>query len=251
LPITNPVAPGEFLSLFGSGLGPASAVKASLPYPPMLAGVSVSIDGIPAPIQSVSDGQINCIVPYEIAGDAFAVVQVTNNGVASNAVTLYNDFSAPGVFTLDGSGTGAAAALHPDGSIVNAQNPARVGETIALYLTGLGSVTPGSLSYTDDIFDVYVDDIEAKVTFSGLAPGFAGLYQLNFVVPKVPDGGPIGLDIEDTVTAAYNSIATLEVAAPASAAIHPATHSNRRTRAMQHAMQSCYKFATSCAPSRR
>jgi len=261
LPITNPVTPGEFLSLFGSGLGPGSPVQASVPYPTTLANVSVSIDGFPAPIQSVSDGQINCIVPYEIAGDSFAVVQVTYNGVISNAVTLYNDFSAPGVFTLDGSGTGEAAALHPDGSIVNAGNPAQVGETIALYVTGLGSLMAGAqdgvgasttmLTNTDDIFEVYVDDIEANVTFSGLAPGFAGLYQLNFVVPNVPEGGQLGLDIEDTVTDAYNSIATLEVAAPASAEVLQALHSDRRTRAMKHALQSCYKFATSCAHSRR
>jgi len=251
LPITNPVTPGEFLSLFGSGLGPASPVQASVPYPATLAGVSVSIDGFAAPIQSVSAGQINCIVPYFIQGDSFAVIQVTYNGVTSNAVTLYNDFSAPGVFTLDGSGTGEAAALHPDGSIVNAQNPAQVGETIALYLTGLGAVTPGALSYTEDIFEVYVDDVEANVTFSGLAPGFAGLYQLNFVVPSVTEGGPLELDVEDTVTDAYNSIATLEVAAPASAAIPQSQHSDRRKRAIQHAMQSCYKSATSCPSSRR
>jgi uncharacterized protein (TIGR03437 family) len=251
LPITNPVTPGEFLSLFGSGLGPPSPVQASVPYPAALAGVSVSIDGFPAPIQSVSAGQINCIVPNFILGDSFAVIQVTYNGVTSNAVTLYNDFSAPGVFTLDGSGTGEAAALHPDGSIVDAGNPAQVGETIAVFVTGLGAVTPGALSYTEDIFEVYVDDLEANVTFSGLAPGFEGLYQLNFVVPSVPGGGPLELDVEDTVTDAYNSIATLEVAAPVSAAIPQAMRPDRRTRAMRHAMQSCYKSATSCQSSRR
>jgi len=190
-------------------------------------------------------------VPYEVAGDAFAVVQVTNNGVMSNAVTLYNDFSAPGVFTLDGSGTGEAAALHPDGSIVNAQNPAQVGETIAVFVTGLGSVTPGAMAETEDVLDVLVDDIPATVTFSGLAPGFAGLYQLNFVVPSAPDGGPLGLDIEDTVTAAYNSIATLAVAAPSSASAPRALRSGQRSRAIKHAAQSCYKFATSCTPARR
>jgi uncharacterized protein (TIGR03437 family) len=241
LPITNPVTPGELLSLFGSGLGPVSVAKASLPYPNTLAGVSVSIDGIAAPVQSVSDGQINCIVPYEIAGDSFAVVRVTNNGVLSNTVTLYNDFSAPGVFTLDGSGTGDAAALHSDGSIVNAGDPAQVGETIALYATGLGALMAGaqdgvgasstSLTNTVDTFEVYVDDVEATVTFSGLAPGFAGLYQLNFVVPSVPDAGPLELDVEDTVTEAYNSIAVLEVSATASSARPKVLHTGPGERA--------------------
>jgi uncharacterized protein (TIGR03437 family) len=202
-----------------------------------LKGVSVSINGTAAPVQLVSNGQINCIVPFEIA-DPYAVVQVTYQGVASNKVTLYTNTSAPGVFALDQSGTGDAAALHPNGNIVNAGDPALVGETIAVYVTGLGTVTPASkdgiadttLSFTVDTFDVYVDNVKAPVTFSGLAPGFAGLYQVNFVVPSIPSGA-VNLDLFDESNGAYNSIATLEVSATTSLAMPEALHAGPQKRA--------------------
>ncbi len=227
LPITNPVAAGEFVSLFGTGIGPSTVQVSGLPYLPSFGGVSVSVNGTPAPVQLVGSGQVNFIVPFEIT-DPYAVVTVTYKGTTSNAVTLYTDSSAPGAFTLDQSGTGDVAALHPDGSVVTANNPAQVGETIAAYLTGLGTVNPSSadgvgaslttLSYTDDTIDVYVDGQQANVTFEGLAPGFAGLYQVNFVVPSTPDVGPVDLDFSDENNGAYNSIAVLEVTSTAASA---------------------------------
>jgi uncharacterized protein (TIGR03437 family) len=242
LPITNPVAPGEFLTLFGSGLGPASVAEAALPYPNTLSGVSVSINGTPAPVQLASSGQINCIVPYEIS-DPFAVVTVTYNGTTSNAVTLYTDTSAPGVFTLDESGTGDAALLHADFSVVSAASPAQVGETLQLFLTGLGTVSPAAQdgvadavqATTDDTIDVFSDGpqalMPATVTFSGLAPGFAGLYQVNFVVPNTPDTGPVFLDIADENNGAYNSMATLELSTTSASARPKAVQVNTRLRA--------------------
>jgi len=228
LPITNPIAPGEFITLFGTGIGPASVVQAALPYPDTLGGVSVSINGTPAPVQLASSGQVNCIVPYEL-NDPFAVVQVTYNGVTSNAVTLYVDTSAPGIFTLDESGLGDAAALHKDGTVVNAANPAQVGETIAVYVTGLGTVSPASadgaaassspLSYTDDTIVAYVDDVgPIAPTYEGLAPGFAGLYQVNVTIPSTPDTGAVFLDINDTTNGAYDSVAVVEVSGTAASA---------------------------------
>jgi len=227
LPITNPVAPGEFLTLFGTGLGPSTAAAASLPFPSTLSGVSVSINGRAAPIYVASATEIICIVPFETT-EPFAVIQVTNNSVTSNAVTLFTDYSAPGVFTQDESGTGGAAAIHPNGTVVTASNPANVGETIAVFLTGLGTVTPTvadgvgapttTLSPTDDTIDVFVDLQQATVAFSGLAPGFAGLYQVNFVVPTTPDTGPVYLDIADEANGAYNSMALLYVSGKSSAA---------------------------------
>jgi uncharacterized protein (TIGR03437 family) len=220
LPITNPVSPGEFISLFGSGLGPSSVMEASLPYPASLGGVSVSIDGLPAPVQLASSGQINCIVPYGL-NSPYAVVTVTYKNQTSNAVTLYTDSSSPGIFTSSESGIGVGAALHPDGSVVTDSHPAQVGEIIAVYVTGLGAVNPTSpdgapasgtnLSHTTDTIDVYIDGTQATVGYSGLAPGFAGLYQVNFTVPQITDTGEVNLDLFDENNGAYNSIASLPV----------------------------------------
>jgi len=229
LPITNPVTPGEFVTLFGSGLGPANVAVAPLPYPTTLGGVSVTFDNIPAPVQLASSGQINCIVPYELNAP-YAVVKVTYNNTPSNSVTLYTDTSAPGIFTSGQSGIGEAAALHPNGAVVNASNPAQVGEVIAAFVTGLGNVAPSSadgvgatgLSYTNDTIDVYIDNVQATVIFAGLAPGFAGLYQINFTVPSIPDSGPVNLDIFDENNGAYNSLASLNVAT-SNASVRPST----------------------------
>jgi uncharacterized protein (TIGR03437 family) len=200
-PITNSVAPGQFVSLFGSGLSSTSEGAGSLPLPTDLGNVQVTVNGVLAPISYVSQNQINALVPYSTSG-GFATFQVINNGVASNPVTLYQSATAPGVFTSTQGGfkpgLGQAAAQHVNFSAVTQSNPAKVGETLQLYVTGLGSVTPAvddgfaapgnPPSTVDADVGVFVDGVAAQVTFKGLTPGLAGLYQVNFVVPNVASG---------------------------------------------------------------
>ena len=208
-PITNSVAPGEFVSLFGSGLCSATEAAPSLPLPTTLGNVQVSVNGVFAPISYVSPTQINILVPYEISG-GYATFQVSSGLGLSNAVTLYERDTAPGVFTSTtggfAPGVGPAAALHADFSPVTQSDPARVGETLQLYVTGLGAVNPAvadgaaaavkPLSLVVADIGVFVDGQPATVTFKGLAPGFAGLYQVNFVVPSgVTSGQLVGLSV--------------------------------------------------------
>lgn len=216
-PITNSVAPGEFISLFGSGLASTTASATTLPLPTSagLGKVQVTVNGVYAPLSYVSPTQINLLVPYEtgpINNQAYATFQVINNGVASNEVTVFTNYSAPGVFTLTSNGgtfppgVGPAAVLHADYSLVTQSNAAVVGETLQVYVTGMGSVTPvvadgaapsnTTLSTVDDDVAVFVDGQQATVAFAGLAPGFAGLYQINFVVPSgVTPSSLVYLDI--------------------------------------------------------
>jgi uncharacterized protein (TIGR03437 family) len=241
LPITNPVAGGEFLSFLGAGLSSVTA-EASLPFPSSLNGVSVSINGRPAPVYFVSPTQIICLVPYATS-EPLAVIQVTNKGVTSNAVTLFTDSSAPGVLTANESGTGGAAALHLNYTLVTASNPATVGETIQLFVTGLGAVTPAvadgvgasvsTLSTTNDTIDIFVDGQQAVVSFSGLAPGFAGLYQVNFVVPGIPDSGAVSLGIHDELNGASNVMAILYVAGGTASQDAPEAASRFRPKAVR------------------
>lgn len=208
-PITNPVAPGEFVSLFGSGLCSVTEGAPSLPLPTTLGNVQVSVNGVFAPISYVSPTQINILVPYEISG-GYATFQVSSGLGLSNAVTSYERDTAPGVFTSTtggfAPGVGPAAALHADFSPVTQSNPAQVGETLQLYVTGLGAVNPAvadgaaalvkPLSLVVADIGVIVDGQPATVTFKCLAPGFAGLYQVNFVVPSgVSSGRLVGLSV--------------------------------------------------------
>lgn len=201
-PAGNPIAPGEFVSLFGTSMA-ATAKAATLPYPPTLNGVTVLINGKQAPIQYVSATQINALVPYSTQGPTATIV-VQNGPASSNTVTVPVAVTAPGVFALDQSGTGEGAVLHANYSAVNAANPALLGETVLVYLTGMGAVTPavadGAIPGASNInatpLSVYVADVAVTPIYAGMAPGYPGLYQMNFTIPlTISTSGPVPLAI--------------------------------------------------------
>ena len=169
-PFTAGIAPGDFITLYGANLAPGTATAYTVPFPTTagLDGVQVTVNGLPAPVQFVSPGQISAIVPYAV-GSSIARIQVNNNGVLSNAVTTFVNLTAPGVFTVPPGGVGYGAVLHGDYSLVTAQSPAQVGETVAVYLTGLGTTNPvipdGSAgpasSQTNNTIAVYIGGVAA------------------------------------------------------------------------------------------
>jgi uncharacterized protein (TIGR03437 family) len=191
-PPGNPISPGQFVTLFGTGLAKSNQTAAP-PYPASLNGVSVLINNKPAPLYFVSPGQLNVLVPYATTGPTATIV-VQNSSGNSNTVTVPVAATSPGIYALDQSGSGGGAILHADFSPVNAAKPAIGGETVLIYLTGLGTVTQpvadgtagtGSALHTADAeVVVYVGGQQAKVEFKGLAPGFPGLYQLNVTLPQ-------------------------------------------------------------------
>jgi uncharacterized protein (TIGR03437 family) len=137
-PPGNPISPGQFVALFGTGLA-ASNQTPKAPYPTSLNGVSVLINGKNAPLYFVSPSQINALVPFATTG-ATTTITVQNNGASSNTVTVAVAATAPGVYSLDQSGAGSGAILHADFSLVNDPSPAAAGETI--YLTAMGTTDP-------------------------------------------------------------------------------------------------------------
>ena len=201
-PFTTGIAPGELITIFGTNFSTANTVDTT--FPTTLSGVTVTINGKLAPIYVVYPGQLSAIVPYETA-PGVAEIRVSRNGVLSNRITAFVNHTAPGVFAVPPTGLGYAAALHPDYSLVTPQNPARPGETIAVYLTGLGAVSPtvangaagpvSPLAQTVESLDVRVGGQSAKIAFSGLAPLLRGLYQLNITIPSTVTAGDQYLDI--------------------------------------------------------
>jgi uncharacterized protein (TIGR03437 family) len=193
-PPGNPISPGQFVTLFGTGLAKSNQT-ATPPYPPTLNGVSVLINNKPAPLYFVSPGQLNVLVPFATTGPTATIV-VQNGSVNSNTVTVPVAATSPGIYSLDQSGSGAGAILHADYSLVNAAKPATGGETVLIYLTGLGTVTPavadgtagtGTALHTSDAnVVVYAGGQQGTVVFKGQAPGFPGLYQLNVTLPLLP-----------------------------------------------------------------
>ena len=219
-PYTAQLSPGEFLTLYGTGLAGTTAT-ASLPYQTTFQGVQVLVNQNPAPIQYVSPTQISIVVPYGTNPNAVAQIYVINNGTNSNLISAFTGLTSAGVFTEPSGGLGYAAALHPDYSVISAASPAQVGETVALYLTGMGVVTPrvadgarapsNPLSYTTANPLVYLLDKsgnykQALIGFSGLAPGFAGLYQINFTVPSGIVSGDATLEVIGTDSDTFQAL---------------------------------------------
>ncbi len=212
-PFTAGIAPGELLTIYGSSLAPSTAV-AGIPFPTTgLNGVQVTIGGLPAAIFYVASTQISAIVPYGLTVGSIAAIQVNNNGSMSNIVTNYVANTAPGVFTQSQNGIGYGEIEHlgignsvsTPGSVVTTTNPAIEGETLAAYLTGLGAVTtpitdgaagPATPDATTNTIGVDFSGVAGTNDFSGLAPGYSGLYQLNLSIPATGIAvGPNYLDI--------------------------------------------------------
>lgn len=235
-PITNSIAPNELITIVGTGLAAGATSATSLPLPTTLGNVQVMINNIAAPLDYVSPTQIVALVPSSISpnnGVAYATVQVINNKVTSNSVTVYTNNTAPGILA-NPVAIGAAAAEHGNYSIVSSSNPANINETITFYCLGLGAVTPAvspdgaaapssPLSTVDDP-NIYLDFAgatadtlaEYPVPFAGLTPTTAGLYQIDVPIPTGTDS-MVYVDLE--TSDGYTSQATMSVAASSSAAV--------------------------------
>jgi uncharacterized protein (TIGR03437 family) len=198
------ICPGEFIALSGTGLSDQTMISPA-PYPPILAGVSVAINNLPAPMFFVSSKQLNVLVPYAITG-AKATIVVTNNGKVSNSVDVPIAKTSPGIFSVNQSGTGPGAITHLDGTLVNAASPAHHGDIVVVYLTGLGAVTPAvpdgtaatSVTNANLTPAVRIANEIATVGFAGLS-SYPGLYQINVTVPPgVFSGNALPLAIMTT-----------------------------------------------------
>lgn len=226
-PFTAGIAPGELLTLFNGSNLAADIEVATSPFPTSLGQVQVSIGGLPAPIYYVTPTQIAAIVPYAVAGP-IAMVQVTNHGVLSNAVPVYVNQTSPGVLTANQNGLGYADALRPDYSIVTKANPAVIGEGIAVYLTGLGAVSPPITDGFPGPIGTYsvvpagsvtaaIGGVAATVVYAGLAPGYSGLYQLNVTIPSGLTAGDNVLEIDGPDASNVQSLIPISTSGSASA----------------------------------
>ena len=199
---------GSIATIFGTNLSGGTFSASALPLPTTLGGTQVEIDGIPAPLIYVSPTQINLVLPKATEEVAIKVVhRDTESNVLHPMMSLY----ASGLFTLDGSVNGPAAAQHGDFRLVSPEFPARLGETIALYATGFGVQNP--LSLIPEILPVVrIGGIAAPITYFGVSPGFPGLNQVNVTVPfEAPSGSAVPVTVQ--FGSAVSNQVTLAVAA--------------------------------------
>jgi uncharacterized protein (TIGR03437 family) len=199
------VAPGEFVSLYGSLLGPSPGVSAILDsqgrIANQLAGVQVLFNGIPSPLLYASQNQVNALVPYGITGGATATVQVTTAGGYSPAVSLNLRPAQPEVF----SSGGAALALNQDNSVNSPQNPAAPGSIVTIFASGAGGLrsSPPDGSIPSEAgggpvlpVAVLLNNRSLEVLYAGNAPGLViNLLQINLRLPQQGAGGEFQLII--------------------------------------------------------
>ena len=197
---------GEIVTAAGSVLGPAApatfTVNAQGNVDTQLAGTRLLFDGFPSAILYTSQGQVNAIVPYEVAGRQLVQVQAEYQGQRSQAVTISMVTAAPGIFTANSSGTGQGAILNQDSSINSSSNRAGKGTVVQIFATGEGQTDPpgvtGAVTRTvlrKPLREVTatVGGIPAEVTYAGSAPGAVlGLFQVNV---KIPESAPSGPDV--------------------------------------------------------
>ena len=204
------VAAGSLSSLFGFDLSPEIGSASDVPLPTELGGVIVEVgnEGKLAPLVFVSPGQINMQIP---PSTAIGIQQLwirrseTDELIGGGLVSV--SATRPGLFTYSQTGTGFAVAVNEDGSLNGPLNPAPRGSVLILYGTGQGPTSPtvgdgeappnGVLTNTvatptDKAIEcvqsgymcVLVGSKVAETLFSGLAPGFVGLWQVNVRMPS-------------------------------------------------------------------
>jgi uncharacterized protein (TIGR03437 family) len=192
-------APNTFISLYGTNLAYATVaigpndIRAGM-LPTALAGgaVRVVINQIPADMFYVSPSQVNVLIPSSlIAGPA--TVQLVNSGLAGPLVSITLGPAAPALFQADAQ---TVIATHGNGPLVTPAAPAKGGEVVVLYATGLGPTSPAAIPdqlATSAAMIANLADLRVllngvavdqhQILYAGVTPGFAGLYQINLQLP--------------------------------------------------------------------
>jgi uncharacterized protein (TIGR03437 family) len=212
----GPVSPGELVTIFGTGIGPAAAAGATTdPATGRLAttigGVQVLFNAVPAPMIYASSTQISAVVPYEMASVANPSVWINFAGQTSNPYQLSVAAAAPGLFAQNASGSGPGAVLNQDNSLNGPGHGAANGSVVQVFLTGEGLTTPqaatGAITTATlpppqvtpapvQPVGVFINGQQVPWAYAGEAPGMvAGVMQLNVQIPLYWPSGALAIQV--------------------------------------------------------
>jgi uncharacterized protein (TIGR03437 family) len=188
---------GSVFSIFGSNLATKVGQPTSVPLPTTLLTTTVTVNGELAPLFYVDPNQINAQMPDDIKPGVATVVVKNGSSTSNAAAVIIPATGTPGIVVY---GNNRAVVVNQDGSVNSPTSPAKVGDTLVAYFTGggpvnaagplvTGAVTPAGLSPVSGPNTLTVSGVAAtSITYMGLTPGSIGLYQADFVVPKVAAG---------------------------------------------------------------
>lgn len=210
----SPVAPGGLMTLYGANLSPTNLATSQIPVPTALANSCITVNGQPIPLIFVSPSQINAQMPFQAVG-AETIVVHTPGGISDN-YNLTVQPNAPAVFL---SGTAGPETNLPtvirlnNGLLATDSNPIHPGDTLVIYVTGLGQTNPAGLTGYPASSNPLLNAVTAPtvtlgstnltVEYAGLAPGEVGVYQINAIVPG---GAQTGLSLPLTIAQGGGSI---------------------------------------------
>jgi uncharacterized protein (TIGR03437 family) len=211
---TGTIAGGEFVAIYGDGLGPTTPASGSLVKG--LGATRVLFSGTEAFLTYASAGQVNAIVPGQAANTA--LLQVTYQGLPSSISSVPVVAAVPGIFTMNASGAGAAVCVNQDGTFNSPANPAPRGSIVAVWFTGGGQTSPGlpdGQQPTGPPFPALLGPVAVRVGGITIPPeniGFvglvyAGVVQLNVLVPQTaPTGSSVELAISVAGTMSVSGV---------------------------------------------
>ena len=213
------MVPGGLVTMFGKNLSPVAGIE-SPGGVTSYKGITVSVQGRRVPLLGIANvngqEQISFQVPFDLGAPAVARVEVNNNGSTGSLDNVQLLRAQPGIFEYTAGTSGKyAAVLRADYSLVGPGNPASQGEAVMVFLTGMGVTLPslqtgqvGPTAPPAVTFlqpSVQIGGSAAKVLFSGYAPGFLGLYQINFAVPNGSAGAAVSLTVSAGGTVSQTS----------------------------------------------
>ena len=179
-------APGELVSVYGTGMGSLAQSAASIPLPQFLAGFEAWVNNVPTPLLYVSPNQVNLQIPYETAVGTTQLV-IGNPYENSNPYPLQIAAAGPGIFTFS------------DGTINPFPSGVRGGNPITLFITGDGAVRPsvttgdtpaaGIVPKPRLAVTVTVGGVAATTTYVGIPSWSVGVTQINYTIPQTAPTG--------------------------------------------------------------
>ena len=201
--VAGEYAPDTFLSIYGQNLsyitkaiGPGDITGLTLPT--VLGNVRVLLNGIFADVYYVSPGLVNILIPPSFKPGPVTLV-LMNDSLAGPSVPITVTATAPGLFQLDAVNV---IATHGNGPLVTPASPAKPGEVVVLYATGLGPTSPpavpnqlptGVATVVDMSFQVLLNGVAVDpraIQYAGVTPGYAGLFQINLLLPASAPANP-------------------------------------------------------------
>ncbi len=204
----SPAAPGGLVSIYGTQLSPTNLATSQIPLPTALANSCLTVNAQAMPLLYVSPTQINAQMPFQAFGDVTVIVY-TPGGVSDNFYLVVPQ-TAPAVFLSATAGPeiDLPTVFRADtGLLVTASDPVHRGDTLIIYLTGMGAVSPlvanGYPGPSNPLAQVLapptveIGGVPLSVDYAGLAPGEVGVYQINATVPS---DAPQGLSLPLTIT---------------------------------------------------